>query len=139
MLTRNSTAQGNFTLTYDAENRLISVTRASPSFSATFAYDGDGNRIKATVGGVSTSYIGTHFEWTGSMVKYYYAGGQRLGMRIGSGTTNPNLKWLLGDHLGSTSITADYDGTSPITQLYKPWGEVRYSSATLPLVLSLSK
>ncbi|MGW8251201.1 MAG: hypothetical protein ACWGO1_11205 [Anaerolineales bacterium] len=37
-------------------------------------YDGGGRRVKATVGGVTTTYIGDYFEWTGStstMVKYY--------------------------------------------------------------------
>jgi RHS repeat-associated protein len=64
-------------------------------------------------------------------VKYYYAGAQRVAMRTGS-SANSSVKWLLGDHLGSTSVTANYDGASPVTQLYKPWGEVRYSSGTLP-------
>jgi len=42
--------------------------------------DGDGNRVKSVLNGVTTGYVGAHFEWTGStstMVKYYYAGGQR--------------------------------------------------------------
>ncbi|HOT93157.1 MAG TPA: hypothetical protein PLJ78_14540 [Anaerolineae bacterium] len=42
-------------------------------------------------------YVGTHYEWTGSastMVKYDYAGGQRVAMRQGSST----LYFLLGDH-----------------------------------------
>ena len=58
-------------------------------------------------------------------------------MRIGG---NTNLKWLLGDHpspflrtsLGSTSVTADYAGTLISRTLYKPWGEVRYQSGTIP-------
>ena len=44
-------------------------------------YDGDGRRVKTTFGSSTTSYVGDYFEWTGStstMVKYYYAGGQRL-------------------------------------------------------------
>ena len=43
-------------------------------------YDGDGNRVKSVLNGMTTYYAGNHFEWTGStstMVKYYYAGGQR--------------------------------------------------------------
>ncbi|GAB4582093.1 MAG: hypothetical protein Fur0022_48460 [Anaerolineales bacterium] len=140
--------------TYDAENRLIAVTKNG--ITAPFLYacperrrrDGDGNggtlvpAVKATVNGVTIAFIGTHFEWhtdTTNMVKYYAvypefyrrAGSQRIAMRQGS-ADNVNLKWLLGDHLGSTSVTANYDGTSPLTQLYKPWGEVRYQSGTLP-------
>jgi RHS repeat-associated protein len=121
-------------LTYDAENRLVIVKQDGTTI-ATFVYDGDGNRIKSVVNGVTTALVGTHFEWTGStstMVKYYYAGAQRLAMRTGNGTANSSVKWLLGDHLGSTSLTTNYDGASPVTQLYKPWGESRYSSGSLP-------
>jgi len=41
------------------------------------------------MGGVTTYHVGNHFEWTGStsaMVKYDYAGGQRIAMRKGSST-----------------------------------------------------
>jgi RHS repeat-associated protein len=123
-----------YTLIYDAENRLITVKQGSTTI-ASFTYDGDGNRIKSTIGSVTTIFIGSWFEWTGStstMVKYYYAGAPRVAMRVGSGSTNSSVKWLLGDHLGSTSLTTNYDGASPVTQLYKPWGEVRYSSGSLP-------
>jgi hypothetical protein len=92
-------------------------------------YDGDGVRVKGTAGGVTTGYVGNHFEWTGStstMKKYYYAGSTRIAVR--TGTADP--LWLLGDHLGSTSQTAYYDGTAYTNgwQLYKPWGEKRYPS-----------
>jgi RHS repeat-associated protein len=49
-------------------------------------------------------------------------------MRTGATTLN----WLLGDYLGSTSIITDARGNNPIKLLYKPWGEVRYSSSTPP-------
>jgi len=38
---RNNVGGGNYTLGYDAENRLVSVSGAA---TATFYYDGDGNR-----------------------------------------------------------------------------------------------
>ena len=37
------------------------------------------------------------------------------------------VEYLLGDHLGSTSITTDASGTKVSEMRYKPWGEVRYS------------
>ena len=60
--------------------------------------------MKGTAGGVTTAYVGnypspglrTGFEWTGStstMVRYYYAGSQRVAMRVGS-----TLYYLLSDH-----------------------------------------
>jgi YD repeat-containing protein len=42
-------------LAYDAENRLTSV---SGTVSATFVYDGDGNRVTSTIGTTNTVYIG---------------------------------------------------------------------------------
>jgi RHS repeat-associated protein len=50
-------------------------------------------------------------------------------------TGGNNPLWLLGDHLGSTSKVANYDGLSVQSQqLYKPWGEKRYpiGAPTLP-------
>jgi len=50
MTSRNIGGQ-NYTLTYDAENRLTAVSGAT---TATFVYDGDGNRVKGTAGGMTT-------------------------------------------------------------------------------------
>ena len=64
--------------------------------------------MKSTVGGTTTVYIGSYFEWTGSsstMKRYYEAGGSRMGMRQGS-----TLYWLVSDHLGSTSVTVNASG-----------------------------
>jgi hypothetical protein len=60
------------------------------------------------MGGVTTYYVGNHFEWTGStpsMVKYYYAGSQRVTMRQVTLFT-----YLHGDHLGSASLSSDASG-----------------------------
>jgi hypothetical protein len=32
--------------------------------NATFVYDADGVRVRGTSGGVTTAYIGSHYEWT---------------------------------------------------------------------------
>lgn len=48
--------------------------------------------------------------------KYYYAGGVRVAMRTGGQTC-----YLLGDHLGSTNVTANgTDGSLLGRVLYKP-------------------
>jgi RHS repeat-associated protein len=50
-------------------------------------------------------------------------------MRVGTGGSTTGLKWLLTDHLGSTSITADGATGAKLSELrYKPWGELRYAS-----------
>jgi YD repeat-containing protein len=48
MITR-ANGGNTYSLSYDAENRLTGV---SGSATATFVYDGDGRRVKGTVGGV---------------------------------------------------------------------------------------
>ena len=91
----------------------------------------DGNRVKSVLNGVTTYYVDTHFEWTGStstMIKYYYAGGQRVAMRVGSNAPS----FLLGDHLGSTAITASSTGSKVAELRYHPWGGTRYTSGTTP-------
>ncbi|MCC6187905.1 MAG: hypothetical protein IT318_02640, partial [Anaerolineales bacterium] len=48
----------------------------------------------------------------------YYAGGQRIAERVGDST----LYFLLDDHLGSTSITANSRGALVAEVRYLPWG-----------------
>ena len=66
----------------------------SGAAAASMVYDGDGHRVKTTINGVTTVYVGNYYEKTGSAVKkHYYAGGARVALRD-SGT----LRFLLGDH-----------------------------------------
>jgi RHS repeat-associated protein len=122
-----------YNLTYDAENRMTAVSGGT---TASFVYDGDGQRVKGTVSGATTTYIHNYFEWTGStssMKKYYYDGAARVAMRTGNSTLpTTGLNWLFGDHLGSTSITADSGGNRSGELRYKGWGENRYSWGTTP-------
>jgi RHS repeat-associated protein len=90
-----------------------------------------GQRVKSTMGGVTTVHISNYFEWSGSAnnkKQYYYAGSARIAERSGSST----LYWLVGDHLGSTTVVADSAGNQAAVQLYMPWGQQRYSSGSLP-------
>jgi len=127
-VTRNVSGS-SFTLSYDAENRMVGVTGAA---TVTFYNDGDGTRVKAEItGGATTAYVGNYLEWTtgtSTMKKYYYAGATRVAMRTGSSTIN----YLLGDHLGSQAITTDNNGLNPKEIRYYPWGNTRYTSGTTP-------
>ncbi|HKZ54828.1 MAG TPA: RHS repeat-associated core domain-containing protein, partial [Anaerolineales bacterium] len=94
---------------------------------ATFVYDGDGNRVLGTVNGITTAYVGDHYEVEGATVrKYYTAGGQRIAMR-GNGV----LFWLLTDHLGSTAVTASEEGAKVGEQRYKAFGETRHAAGEI--------
>ena len=90
-----------YNFSYDGENHLLTVWGGA---TAAFVYDGDGNRVKATIGSTTTVYIGNYpspllragFEWTGStstLIKYFYAGTQRVAMKQGS-----TVDYLFGDH-----------------------------------------
>ena len=48
------------TITYDPENRPISITTGSAT--ANFVYDGDGNRVKKIINGSTTVYVGNLYE-----------------------------------------------------------------------------
>jgi hypothetical protein len=53
--------------------------------TAAFVYDGNGARVKATIGATPTVYIGTYDEITGGVAKkHYYAGATRLAVRDAS-------------------------------------------------------
>jgi RHS repeat-associated protein len=91
----------------------------------TFIYDGDGNRVKSIYNGTSATYfVGNYYEVTGNTVtKYYYAGTQRIVMRV-----NGILYFILSDQLGSVTLTTDALGNVLTKEQYTAWGDVRYSS-----------
>jgi RHS repeat-associated protein len=116
-----------FNLLYDAENRLVEV-KQNDSTIAQFTFDGDGNRVKSTIDGTTTYFVGAHYEVSDSTVtKYYFAGPQRVAMR-----SNDTLFYLLTDHLGSTSLTTDPNGALVSEMRYNPWGETRYTTGATP-------
>jgi len=113
-----------YTLSYDAENRLVSVS--GPSLNATFSYDGDGARVMSEINNVTTRFVGNYYEVTDSTVtKYYYAGASRIAIRKYTIPQNMEVEYFLGDHLGSTSITTDSSGNKV--------SEMRYTACSAPL------
>ncbi len=79
---------------------------------------------------VITYYNGKHYEKTvrGSQQnerKYYFAGANRIAMR-----ENGVLTWLLSDHLGSTTVTANANGNLLSSLRYTAFGEVRAAGGT---------
>jgi hypothetical protein len=73
----------------------------SGAATASFLYDAHAQRVKGTVGGTTTAYVGGYYEKTDSTIrKYYTLGGQRVAMR-----ENGVVSWLLTDALGSTAVT----------------------------------
>ncbi len=131
--TRRINGSQDITLAYDAENHVTSITGSG--INANYVYDGDGKRVKATVGGVTTVYIGNYYERdNGTTVrKYYYAGAVRVAMRTGG-----NTFYLLNDHLTSTAITTNSSGVGQTELRYFAYGGTRYDAGSR-LVLSTAE
>jgi len=90
---------------------------------------------------VTTYYPGRHYNkevngTTERTQKFYQAAGQTIAAPSaklrGHVRTNGELKWILSDHLGSTSVTANADGTWNSELRYTPYGETRYNSGLTP-------
>ncbi|MBW8012824.1 MAG: hypothetical protein FVQ83_16530 [Chloroflexi bacterium] len=94
-------------------------TTAIPTFTgATYLYDGDGNMVKSVVNGVTTFYAGRHYQvevdgGDTTIRKYYAAGGQMIAVRTKVNLDPSVVNWILGDHLGSSNVTANEDGDHP--------------------------
>ncbi len=123
--TRRINGSQDVTLAYDEENHVTSITGSG--VNATYVYDGDGKRVKATVGSVTTVYIGNYYERdNGTTVrKYYYAGAVRVAMRTGG-----NTFYLLNDHLTSTAITTNSSGVRQTELRYFAYGGTRYDAGS---------
>jgi RHS repeat-associated protein len=131
-VTRDTANGGQYQLFYDAENRLVQVKKDGVTI-AQFTYDGDGRRVIAVENGETTRFIGGHYEVKGSEItKYYFAGASRIAVRKYTIPVSSTLEFILGDHLGSTSLTTDSAGTVTAEMRYTPWGEVRYTSGIMP-------
>jgi hypothetical protein len=63
---------------------------------------------------------------------YYFAGSERIAMRVKEDNNPDQMYYLFSDHLGSTSEVRKSDGTLHSQQMYKAFGEARYQSGTLP-------
>ena len=109
-------------MTWDVENRPTIVG------TETYVYDGDGNRISKTVGGVTTLYINKYYEkntGTGTVTTSYYLGDKLVATR--EGTT---LTYIHQDSLNSTSVVSDSSGAAISSIKYYPFGGTRSGSVS---------
>jgi RHS repeat-associated protein len=111
--------------------------------NAKYTYNGDGHAAppQRSVGGnmvnddityyPSRAYQKDNHAGTVKVLKYYSLAGQTVAMRTITGTQD-TLNWILGDHLGSTNVTASADGSFNSEMRYTAFGEMRYSLNTTP-------
>jgi RHS repeat-associated protein len=119
----NMVTRGTQTLTWDAENRPVSVN------STSFIYDGDGNRVIKTEGGQTTLYINRFMEVnlnTSTNTSYYFLGQTMIAM-----SENATLKYIHQDSLGSSSVMSGSNGTWLGTIKYAPFGGTRSVTGTI--------
>ncbi len=124
-------------LGYDALRRLISWQNApsSPTSTASYAYDGEGQRVQQSVTSngttTTTSYIGSYEEvsttsGTTVVTKYYQAGPATV-ENVGG-----TYSYLAADAQGSVSVALSSGGAVTASQLFAPYGATRYSSGVMP-------
>ena len=99
------------TLTWDGDNRLVSVNRMR------FAYDGDGTRIKKVAPTSTTIYLGDYEVTDGAATKYIYLAGALVAKQ-----TPSDLQWIHVDHLGSTQAVTNTTGAVLFRKTYGAYG-----------------
>jgi RHS repeat-associated protein len=105
----NRKAMSPYTLTYDAENRIVSAMSQNNG-STNYVYDGDGRRVLATFSdGTYTLYVN---DANGELAAEYSTIPQ----------TTSGTQYMGADWLGSTRATADANGGNAQRFDYLPFG-----------------
>ena len=116
----NMTDRDGQSISWDVENRPDSTG------SATFVYDGDGNRVKKTEGGETILYINRYYEInldTEVETTSYY-----LGSRLIAQLEDETLRYVHQDNLTGTSVMSDDTGSLISNTKYYPFGATRSGS-----------
>jgi RHS repeat-associated protein len=98
---------------YDAENHLKTAGGALTSGGATYAYDGDGRRVKKVAGSAATVFV---YDAAGRLVAEY-GGAQGAG----------GVSYLTRDTLGSTRVVTGQNQEVRGRYDYMPFGEECYA------------
>jgi len=133
----NTLTSGGKTFAYDFESRLKSMNGA-----VALQYDGDGNRVAKTIGGVTTRYLVDDLNPTGyaevveeivggTTQRTYTHGDQRISQNqlINSAWT-PSFYGY--DGMGSVRLLPDVTGTVTDTYDYDAWGNAVNVSGSTP-------
>jgi RHS repeat-associated protein len=131
----NTTSANNNSYAYDFENHLTSLNGGS----AGYVYDGDGNRVAKTVGGITTNYLVDTNNPTGysqvvdelqggSVVKSFTYGHDLISQRIVGST----LSFYGYDGHGSVRILTDATAGVTDTCTYDAFGNLISHTGTTP-------
>ena len=123
----NMLSDGNHTLSWDARNRLVSLSGAA---SASFQYDALGRRTRKTVAGASTSYLydGANpiQELNGTTPTANLLTGLNLDVFFRRTDSNGSRDYLT-DALGTVMALTDSAGTIQTSYTYDPYGNTTVS------------
>jgi RHS repeat-associated protein len=130
-LNGNLTSDGINSFTWDARNRLASITGESVAY---FQYDAQGRRTSKIVNSAQTGFL--HDGWTpvqelnGSSVVASLLAGVGIDEYLTRADMN-GTRYFLADSLGSTVALSDGSGAVATSYTYSPFGETsRSGSAT---------
>lgn len=117
---------------YNDANKLVRVRHLEINgpILAEYVYDHSGQRIKKIEVGITTYYIGKHFEKQAGQAdsketKYYFANAARVAKKDKDGS----LFFYHSDHLGSTNAITDTSGNLIERSRYYPYGDIRSGGA----------
>ena len=132
----NTTVSQGVTSTYDFENHLIG---SGPNI--TIVYDGDGNRVKKTVNGVTTTYLVDDLnptgytqvvvETIGGDTRQYVYGLERLSQRRVTAAV-VEVRYIGYDGHRSVRLLTESNGAVTDTYEYDAFGNIVNSTGTTP-------
>jgi len=134
----NTTSSGGHTYGYDFENHLVSKDGGL----VTVVYDGDGNRVAKTTGGVTvkylvddlnpTGYLQVMDEVSGGAVQVRYTFGNMLVSQTRTPSTSPITSFYGYDAHRNVSFLTDSAGSGTDTYLYDAWGNLVAATGSTP-------
>ena len=143
MIHKGLSPAGGLSLSYDVENRLSRTNDGQATTS--YTYDGDGGRVKKTVGVNSTTYVGSLYEITSSVIrpgdtitKHIFAGANMIcsidenvpGQSPPVTTATPAIRYFHSDHLGSSNVITDSTGAQVGFTEFTPYGSTFRQTGT---------
>ena len=124
----NTTASRGNTFAYDFENHMVSKNGGAVSV----VYDGDGNRVAKTVGGVTTQYLVDDLnptgylqvleEISGGVVKVRYTYGKSIISQTRDPAGTPTTSYYGSDGHGNITFLTDATGAVTDSYDYDAWG-----------------
>lgn len=102
-------------------NALNHMSAAEVGSSYGYLYDENGDRVKKATSAQTDYFAGKYFEKRGSQThRYVFNGTRRLGVVAADGS----VRYIHGDHLGSSNIVTNATGDSVLHREFAPFGEL---------------